>query len=154
MTGHQITRYARGGKGAVAGEKLTNKNLGLCLSRGITQNPIIAHLLPQRYLKDFSPVQKLKCGAAYLGLLIPLSILFYLPLIFITASRHLAYLVTGGKNRHWIGPAKFTLPASPFTLLFNFPSLFPKKVLNEDSPQIGLRRLISGGKHGGKGDNE
>jgi hypothetical protein len=154
MTGHQITRYARGGKGTVAGTKLDNKNLGLHLSRGISQNPLIAQLLPERYLKDFPTAKKLKYGAAYLLLLIPLTILFYLPLVGFTACRHLGYLATGGKNRHWIGPRKFTLFALPFTLLFDFPNIFPKKILNENSPQVGRRRLIAGGKTGGKTDND
>jgi hypothetical protein len=154
MAGHQITRYARGGKGTVAGQKLNNKNLGLHLSRGIAQNPIVAHLLPERYIQDFSTAKKCKYVAAYLCLLAPLTILFYLPLVCFTAVRHLGYLATGGKNRHWIGPVKFTLPLLPFTLLFNFPNIFPKKVLNENSAQVGSRCLIAGGKHGGKTDND
>jgi hypothetical protein len=154
MAGHQITRYARGGKGTVAGVKLNNKNLGLHYSRGISQNPTIAHLLPERYLKDFPTAKKLKSSALYFLLCIPLTILFYLPLACCTAARHLAYLATGGKNHHWIGPGKFTLPVLPFTLLFHFPSIFPKKVLNEDSPQVGSRRLIAGGKNGGKTDKD
>ncbi len=153
MAGHQITRYARGGKGTVAGEKLNNKNLGLYLSRGISQNPIIAQLLPERYLKDFPTAEKIKYSAAYLSLLIPLTILFYFPLLCCAAGRYLAYLATGRKNRHWIGSGKFALLALPSTLLFNFPNIFPKKVLNEDSPQVGSRRLIAGGKNGGKTDN-
>lgn len=154
MTGHQVTRYARGGKGTVAGQQLNSKNLGLSLSRGIPQNPSIAHLLPKRYLKDFPTAQTLKYSAAYMALLVPISIFFYLPLIFITACRHLAYLGTGCKNHHLIGPSPFTLPRLPWTLLFNFHTIFPKKILNEDSPQVGPRCLLSGGKYGGRKDKD
>ncbi len=129
MAGHQITRYARGGEGTVCGERLNNENLGLSLSRGISQNPTIAHLLPARYLTDFPTSKKLKTGALYLLLLIPITLLFYIPLTAITAVRHLGYAATLGRNPHWIGPGKFTLPLLPATLIFNFPSIFPEKVL-------------------------
>lgn len=153
MTGHQITRYARGAEGTVCGEKLNNENLGLSLSRGIAQNPTIAHLVPERYLKPFPTPAKLKTSAVYFLLLLPLSLLLYVPLTAITAVRHIAYVATLGKNPHWIGPGKFTLPVLPLTLIFNFPSIFPEKVLNESSPQIGERRLIAGGYKGGQDDD-
>ncbi len=154
MAGHQVTRYARGGKGTVAGEKLDNKNLGLCLFRGVGQNPIIAHLLPERYLKDFPTEQVLMYGALYLVLLAPLAVLFYIPLIFVTILRGIAFIATGKNNRHWLGSAKFFLQILPFTLFLNFHTIFPKKILNEDSPQVGGRQLMSGEKYGGgKNDN-
>jgi hypothetical protein len=154
MAGHQITRYARGAEGTVAGETFNNNNLGYTLSRGIIQNSLITRLLPERYLKDFPIADKIKYSAIYLALLIPLTILFYLPLTLIAAGRHAAYLATGCKNRHWIGPTRFALPFLPFTMMFNFWSMFSQKVLNEDSPQVGQRLLIGGGKHGGKEDND
>lgn len=154
MAGHQITRYARGAEGTVAGETFNNKNLGYTLSRGIIQNPLITRLLPERYLKEFPTADKVKYGALYIALLVPLTILFYLPMMFVAAGRHAAYLATGCKNRHWIGPAKFALPRLPLTMMFNFPSIFSEKVLNEDSPQVGERLIIAGGKRGGKEDKE
>lgn len=141
MTGHQITRYARGAKGTVAKEKLNPKNLGLSLSRGIAQNPIISQLLPERYLKDFPLAKKLKYTAIYLCALIPLIILVYIPLLFIAAMRSLF-----GKNLQ-MRTTKFSLPLLPFTLLFLFHRIFPTKVLNEDSFQVGKRQLISGKNH-------
>lgn len=146
MAGHQITRYARGGEGTVAGQTLNNKNLGLVLSRGITQNPAIAHLLPQRYLTEFPTSTKLKACAAYFLLLIPITLFLYIPLFATTTVRHLAWAATLGKYPELIGPGNFILPALPFSLLFGFPTVFPDKVLNENSPQIGARKLIVGGK--------
>ncbi len=143
MAGHQMTRYACNRKGTVAGQKLKTKTLGFTLHRGLIQNPRIARLLPQRYLTDFPMKEKMKAGAFYALSLIPVVILFYLPLMAITAARHLGYLLTGGKNRHWLGPLPFTLPFLPLTLIFNFPSVFPKKVLNEKSPQIKHRSIIA-----------
>ena len=154
MTGHQITRYARGAKGTVAGEKLSNKNLGLSLSRGIAQNPAMEHLLPERYLKDYPLSKIVKAAALYFLLLAPIIILLYIPLILATTIRHIAYTATLGKKRHWMGPTKFTLPVLPFTLIFNFFAIFPNKVLNEDSPQVGQRLLLAGGKRGGKEDTD
>jgi hypothetical protein len=154
MTGHQITRYSRGAEGTVAGQTFNNKNLGYTLSRGVIQNPLITRLLPERYLKDFPMAETIKYSAIYMALLLPLTILFYLPMTLIAAGRHIAYFATGGKNRHWIGPAKFALPSLPFTLLLDFPTIFPKKLLNEDSPLVGKRLIIAGGKHGGKEDKE
>jgi hypothetical protein len=72
----------------------------------------------------------------------------------LTAFRNLGGILTLGKKRHWIGPLQFTLPLLPFTLFFNFFRIFPDKVLNEDSPQVGGRHLIAGGKKSGKEDNE
>ncbi len=153
MVGHQVTRYARGGKGTVAGEKLNDKNLGLHLSRGIGQNPVVGHLVPQRYLKDFPANARFKYLAAYIPLIIPIAILFYLPLICFTAIRQLAHLATGNRC-YQVAPNKFTLPRLASTLVCDFPKIFPKKVLNEDSPQVGGRLLIAGGKNGGKKDND
>ncbi len=144
MAGHQITRYACNRKGTVANEKLKTKILGFTLQRGIVQNPMITRLLPERYLQDFPTAEKVKATAIYLGLVIPLTILFFLPLIVIAAGRHLAYLATGGKNRHLLGPLSSALPVLPFKLLFNFPSILPNKVLNEKSPQIKQRHIIAG----------
>jgi hypothetical protein len=69
--------------------------------------------------------------------------LLYLPLIALTALRHMAYLITLGKNHHWIGPMKFNLFVLPFTLIFNFFMALPDKILNENSPQIKERRILS-----------
>jgi hypothetical protein len=154
MAGHQITRYARGGKGTIAGHSLNPHNLGLALSRGITQNPTIAPLLPERYLKDYPLSKKITAIGAYTLLSIPLIILFYLPLTLVTAARHLGWAASLGTKKHWLGPTRFTLPMLPLTLLFNFASILPSKVLNEHSPQIGERQLIAGGKKGGKEDNQ
>lgn len=154
MAGHQITRYARGGKGTVAAEKLNNKNLGLHLSRGIAQNPTVAHLLPERYLSPFPTSQKIKTTALYLLLLIPIILLFYLPLMAITTVRHIKYVATKGKNPQWIGPLKFTLPFLLTTLIFDFPTIFPSKVLNENSTLVKDRKLIAGGKNGGETDTK
>ncbi len=146
MAGHQMTRYPCNRKGTVAGEKLKTKTLGFTLHRGLVQNPCILRLVPERYLTDFPTKEKMKAGALYALSLIPILILFYIPLIAITAARHLGYLLTGGKNRQWIGPLPFTLPFLPLTLIFNFPSIFPKKALNEKSPQI-MHRSIIAAKH-------
>lgn len=154
MAGHQITRYARGGEGTVAGETLNNKNLGLVVSRGINQNPAITHLMPERYLADFPVSSIVKTCVAYFFLLIPLTLLLYIPLFAITCIRHLAWAATLGKYPELIGPGHFILPALPATLLFNFPSIFPEKVLNENSPQIGQRLIIAGGKNGGLKDDK
>jgi hypothetical protein len=145
MAGHQITRYARGGEGTVAGETLNNKNLGLSLSRGIAQNPSIAHLLPGRYLVDFPTSKKLKISTVYLLLLLPITILFYIPLIALTAARQIGSIATLGKNPHWAETEKFSLQTSLLTFIFNFPAIFPDKVLNEHSAQVRARRLIAGG---------
>jgi hypothetical protein len=105
---------------------------------------MITRLLPERYLQDFPTAEKVKATAIYLGLVIPLTILFYLPLLVIAAGRHLAYIATGGKNRHLLGPLSSALPVLPFKLLFYFPSILPNKVLNEKSPQIKQRHIIAG----------
>jgi hypothetical protein len=141
MVGHQITRYACNRKGTVAGEKIKTKILGFTLHRGTLQNPSIINLLPERYLKPFPTHEKAKiyiCYALSLGIML----LVYLPLLLLTAVRNLAYLVTLGKNRHWMGPWKFSLPILPLTLIFNFTSIIPDKVLNEDSPQVGERNIL------------
>lgn len=148
MVGHQITRYARGGKGTVEGVKLNNKNLGLMLSRGVAQYASVARLLPERYLTDFPSAEKNKLAALYALLLIPLSIFLYIPLILMTACRHLLYLATLGKHFK-PGPLKFMLPILPATLLFNFHTIISSKVLNENSPQVGDRKLIAGKKKAG-----
>lgn len=153
VAGHQITRYARGGEGTVAGQTLNSRNLGLSLSRGISQNPAVAHLLPERYLAEFPTSEKIKASLIYIALLIPLTIFFFIPLIFMTAFRHLKYIATLGKNHRLIGPIKFSLPVLPLTLLFNFSSIFPENVLHKYSPQVKDRRLIAGGKNGGQEDD-
>ena len=154
MAGHQITRYARGGEGTVCEETLNDKNLGLVLSRGASQNPAIAHLLPERYLTEFPTASKIKTSALYFLLLVPITLFLYIPLFAITTVRHLAWAATLGKYPELIGPGSFILPTLPATLLFNFGSIFPDKVLNESSPQIGDRLIIAGGKHGGLKDDK
>lgn len=149
-TGHQITRYARGAKGTVAGVKLNNKNLGLALSRGIAQNPLIATLLPERYLRDFPIAKKVKYTVAYLAL-VPLVLpLIYIWMIFVAAIR----LIVGADHAGKGISDKFFFPRLPWTLLYNFHRMIPNQELNEASPQVGGRLLIAGGKNRGKDDNE
>jgi hypothetical protein len=143
MAGHQITRYTCNRKGTVAGEKLKTKILGFTLHRGIFQNPSIIHLVPERYLKPFPTQEKIKIGVIYALSMIPIMVLIYFPLMLLTILRNLAYIITLGKNHHWIGPSKFTLPVLPLTLIFNFTSIFPEKILNEDSSQIKDRKIIA-----------
>lgn len=134
MAGHQVTRYARGAKGTVNGEKLNSKNLGLSLGRGIAQNPLVAKFLPERYLTDFPTAQKIK-----FIFLIPLLILFYLPLMLISIVR----------QAFGLDPKK-----DSFNQITQIHKIFPEKILNEASVQVGQRQLIAGGKNKGKDDNE
>lgn len=151
MVGHQITRYARGAVGTINGERLNNENLGLSLSRGINQNPSILRLLPARYLTDY-PLSKIgKFSFGYLLFLTFMVPFVYLPLSCFSAGKQIAAFF---KNSDSIHLSRFSFPFLPLTLIFNFFTLFPTKVLNEASPQVGLRRLISGGKLGGKKDDE
>lgn len=146
MAGHQVTRYARGAKGTVSGEKLNNKNLGLSLGRGVPQNPLVASLVPERYLTDFSTAQKVKMGAIALAV----SLFIWIPLTLVSGIRQVFGL--DPKKGGW--KDKFSLPRLPLTLLTQFHTIFPSKVLNESSVQIGQRQLISGGKNKGKDDDE
>ena len=127
MAGHQMTRYACNRKGTVAGEKLKTKNLGFTVQRGLLQHPPIVNLLPDRYLKPFPAKEKKKIYALYAAALIPVTLLFYLPLAAITALRN------------W----DFPLPTLPLNLIFNFKSVIPEKMLNEQSPQINERKIIA-----------
>ncbi len=127
MAGHQITRYACNRKGTVAGERLKTKTLGFTVQEGIFQNPPIVNLLPKRYLKPFPAKEKNKIYALYAVALIPITLLFYLPLMAITALRN------------W----DFPLPMLPLNLIFNFESVIPEKILNEESPQVNERKIIA-----------
>ncbi len=141
--GHQITRYARGAYGNVNGERLDNKNLGLSLSRGIFQNPLVIRLLPERYLK---PYPLWKRAALTTSLAVPILIASAI-LVIPTLFRHAAYILTLGHYPKRFGPLKFTAPLLPLTMLLRFPAALPSQMINEDSPLVGDRRLISGGNH-------
>lgn len=143
MAGHQITRYTCNRKGTVAGSKLKTKILGFTLHRGIYQNPAIINLVPERYLTPLPKEEKIQTLALYALAIIPTFAFIYLPLIALTAIRHLAYFATFRKNPRLIGPWKFTLPVLPLTLIFNFIHAFPNKVLNEKSPQVKERAILA-----------
>jgi len=149
MAGHQITRYARGGEGTVAGQTLNPKNLGLALSRGMAQNPMIAKLVPERYLTDFSFFER--GGRKVLPNCI--KILGFIAISIILIPFGLLRLLTAPFMGHRITRWDLLFPLMPFLTLKNLPGLFPDKVLNEHSPQVGGRRLIAGGKNA-KGAND
>lgn len=150
MAGHQITRHARGGEGTVAGETLNPKNLGLSLSRGMSQNPMIAKLVPERYLTDYSFFER--GGRKVLPNC--MKILGLIAVSFILIPVGLLRLLTAPFRGHRITRWDLLFPLMPLMTLKNLPGLLPDKVLNESSPQVGGRKLIAGGKNAkGSDDN-
>lgn len=150
MAGHQITRHARGGEGTVAGETLNQKNLGLSLSRGMAQNPMIAKLVPERYLTDYSFFER--GGRKVLPNCLKVLAIIVLSIILVPFG--LLRLLTAPVMGHRITRWDVLFPLMPFVTLKNLPGLFPDKVLNEKSPQVGGRKLIAGGKNAkGSDDN-
>lgn len=140
MAGHQVSRYARAAEGTVSGRMLNKNNLGLSMSRDIMQNPMIQRLLPKRYLTAYPTWKKVIGIAACILFLYPLLLSITLP---ITLIRYIGYACTLGKRKDLLGPLAFMPLFLPFTLLVKLTKLFPDQVLNERSPQVGARGLLS-----------
>ncbi len=149
MTGHQITRYARGGEGTIAGEQMNPLNLGYSLNRSFAQIPISTKLIPNRYLRNYSffegGVKKVMIKSAIALAVVVLSLLLVpVAIIRLPLSLSLHYSIS-----KW----DVLFPLIPLRALWNLPSLFPTQVFNEDSPQVGARRLVSGGPNPDRADD-
>ncbi len=142
MAGHQITRYMCNRKGTVAKEKLKTKKLGFTLNHGIAQNDAILRLVPARYLTDYSPNTRRFAYVCYSLASIPIFLFAYLPLTFMTLLWKVACILNRGRNPAGLGRGEFTIPAIILRLFFNFMAIFPTKILNETSSQVGARQLV------------
>lgn len=125
MACHQVTRISRGGEGTVYGRTLNPNNLGLSLSRGLQQNPIIKRILPERYLKEVSLINQIAYGSLYFiaALFTTMTSLGYVvPSIFFPELRkHIA-----------------------FDAIVKFHKAIPQKELDESSPLVGARHFLNG----------
>jgi len=122
MAGHQVTRYSRGAKGTVNGQALNNRNLGLAFERGVTQNPVFLRLFPERYLIPFSLSNEVKNKFIQWNVKNPI-----LAKIAAIAGGFFAFLCSGISLYAVFALCRLNRPFA----------------LNEDSVQVGKRRLIA-----------
>lgn len=138
LTGHQITGYARSFEGPVNGKMGCPHNIGYSLSRGLTQNPLIHRLMPERYLTPYAWQKKaLATLALFTGHILAL------PVFAAYTLWKLGHFLVSGCQKEHLPDWRYTFPFGLGTLLIRSMDWIPEKILNESSPQVGERRLIS-----------
>ncbi|NDD58399.1 MAG: hypothetical protein EBZ47_03990 [Chlamydiae bacterium] len=139
MSGHQITSASRSFEGTVEGKTGNPLEIGYKLSEGLKQNPVIARLMPERYLKEVSFFKKtiavLTClGAAILGC--------------IAAVARLAVAFFQSIAKRSFSPVKNALTfAYKVSNPLNWINTIPKKTVDMSIPIVGAKELIHSKKY-------
>jgi hypothetical protein len=139
MTGHQITRYTRAYEGSVNQTKGCKHNIGYRFSKGLSQNPVILRLMPERYLTETSPRQR----AIKKAIIISLHI-FAIPLFILETIRHLGLWMTTGFKKEKRPTFHNIFPMNLHQSILHVNRWIPKRILNETSPQVKDRFLLAG----------
>lgn len=138
LSGHQITRYARSTEGVVNGKTSCPHILGYSFSRGLFQNPAIQKLMPERYLTAFPLDKKILLGSAVF-----LVHFFSLPMLALQTLWHLGKWIVSGCKKENLNSWQYIFPMVIKTSLIGSLRWIPTKILDESSPQVGERNLLS-----------
>ncbi len=137
--GHQITRYARDTKGTVNGETFHNQKLGLSISRGFTQNPIVSKLVPDRYLTEYPLKKKILCVFS----LTLTNLVIQITTLACAILGTLGFCLSLGTHPQLLSPLRDVLYGITFTSFGKLFKAIPAKVLNEQSPSLKGKQWIS-----------